>query len=217
MFHRWDLQVLGREFKSNPCYYIFLVESYPFFRKKLDICGVFSMKIIGVVGQNGSDKDEILKYLLARYDIPFLSTGDIVREMAREQGLEPTRENLKVISEQCFHDMGKGCFVKLVVERIRRRGSGLSGISGIRSVDDVMILREMLGSDFALVSVSVSNSRQRYERMVNRGEERDPQSYDQFLKQDQAEEGVVPYTGRRTTGRLPHKQRRNFIRYAYSH
>ena len=40
------------------------------------------MRIIGVVGKNGSGKDEVLKYLRIRYSVPFLSTGDIVREMA---------------------------------------------------------------------------------------------------------------------------------------
>jgi dephospho-CoA kinase len=152
--------------------------------------GVFDMRIIGVVGKNGSGKDEILKYLRTKYAIPFLSTGDIVREMAREKGVEPTRENLKVISEQCFRDMGKGCFVKLVVERIRCHGYQISGISGIRSSDDVKILKDMLGHEFILVSVTVSDTHKRYHRMLNRGEERDPQSYDQFMKQDRDEEAL---------------------------
>ncbi len=146
------------------------------------------MRIIGVVGQNGSGKDEVLKYLRTKYDIPFLSTGDMVREIARKEGLETTRENLKVISERCFRDMGEGCFVKLVVEKIRSSGWQTAGISGIRSINDVRILREKCGKDFVLVDVYVSDPRQRYNRMVNRAEERDPKSYEQFMKQDKAEE-----------------------------
>ena len=75
------------------------------------------MRIIGVVGQNGSGKDEGLKYLRTRYNIPLLSTGDAVREIAKKEGLEPTRENLKDISGKCFRDMGEGCFVKLIAEK----------------------------------------------------------------------------------------------------
>lgn len=146
------------------------------------------MKVVGVVGQNGSGKDEVLKYLRARYDIPFLSTGDAVRELAKNEGLEPTRENLKAISEKCFRDMGEGCFVKLIAEKIRSSGWQAAGISGIRSTSDVRILRELFHKDFVLIDVYVSNPHERYRRMVNRGEERDPQSYEQFTKQDEAEE-----------------------------
>ena len=120
------------------------------------------MRIIGVVGQNGSGKDEVLKYLRTRYDVPFLSTGDAVREIAKREGLEPTRENLKRISERCFRDMGEGCFVKLIAGRIRNSGWQAAGISGIRSISDVRILREIFGDDFVLVDVYVSDPRQRY-------------------------------------------------------
>ena len=146
------------------------------------------MRIIGVVGKNGSGKDEVLKYLRTKYDIPFLSTGDVVREMARKEGLELTRENLKSISERCFRDMGEGCFVKLAAERIRANGWQTAGISGIRSINDVKILRETLGDDFILIDVYVSDPHQRYGRMVKRSEERDPKSYEQFARQDEAEE-----------------------------
>lgn len=146
------------------------------------------MRIIGVVGKNGSGKDEVLKYLRTRYSIPFLATGDIVREIAAKEGLELTRENLKSVSEKYFRDMGEGCFVKLAAEKIRANGWQTAGISGIRSITDVKILRETLGDDFILIDVYVSDPHQRYNRMVNRAEERDPKSYEQFIRQDEAEE-----------------------------
>jgi len=46
------------------------------------------MKVIGAVGDIGSGKDEVLKYLRDRYGVPYLSTGDIVRRMAQEDGVE---------------------------------------------------------------------------------------------------------------------------------
>lgn len=146
------------------------------------------MRIIGVVGKNGSGKDEVLKYLRTRYNVPFLSTGDIVREMATKEELELTRQNLKDISERCFLEMGEGCFVKLAADKIRANGWHIAGISGIRSINDVKILRETLGNDFILIDVYVSDPHQRYSRMVNRAEERDPKSYEQFTKEDKAEE-----------------------------
>ncbi|MDD5288067.1 MAG: AAA family ATPase [Dehalococcoidales bacterium] len=146
------------------------------------------MKVIGVIGQNGSGKDEVLKYLRARQNIPFLSTGDMVREIAAKEGKEPTRENLQDISERYFREFGRGCFVKLVAEKIQQNGWKLCGITGIRSLEDVKILKDIFGKDFILINVYVSQPEIRFKRMVQRGEGRDPHSYEQFLRQDKTEE-----------------------------
>jgi len=146
------------------------------------------MKVIGAVGQNGSGKDEILKYLKATYGIPFFSTGDMVRQVAAEEGLEATRDNLRAISECWFRERGEGCFVQLLAKRIKEGKYRTVGISGIRSLADVTILRESFGNDFILIRVTMTDPRQRYERMVARGEERDPRSYEQFLALDRKEE-----------------------------
>ena len=102
------------------------------------------MKIIGVIGQNGSGKDEVLKYLRAKHKVPFLSTGDMVREIAAKEGKEPTRENLQEISQRYFREFGRGCFVKLAAEKIRQNGWKIGGITGIRSLDDVKVLKNIL-------------------------------------------------------------------------
>ena len=146
------------------------------------------MKVFGVVGQNGSGKDEVLKYLKDRYNVPYLSTGDMVRKIAAEQGIEPTRENLGRISEKYFAEFGKGCFVRMAAEQIQQNSWEIAGITGIRSPHDISILREAFGKKFILFNVYVSDPRERYNRMTKRGEERDPQSYEQFLQQDEIEE-----------------------------
>ena len=64
------------------------------------------------------------------------------------------------------------------------------GISGIRSLADVTILKEFFGDDFILIHVTMDDPRQRYERMVARGKERDPHSYEQFFALDRAEEDL---------------------------
>jgi len=152
------------------------------------------MKVIGAVGENGSGKDEVLKYLKARYGVSFFSTGDMVREIAAQEGAEPTRDNLRAISERYFREWGEGCFVRLLAERIQHDAGSVVGISGIRSLQDVQILREVFGVSFVLINVSVSDPRQRYERMAKRAEERDPQQYEQFLMQDEAEEALFHIT-----------------------
>jgi len=146
------------------------------------------VKVIGAVGQNGTGKDEVLKYLREKHNVPFFSTGDMVREIAAKEGIEPTRENLGKISERYFREFGNGCFVRLLAEKIGQSGLKIVGISGIRSLDDVIILQGIFGEDFILVRVYVSDPHVRYQRMAKRGEGRDPHSYEQFLTQDKAEE-----------------------------
>jgi dephospho-CoA kinase len=124
------------------------------------------MKVIGVIGKNGSGKDEVLKYLRDSYEVPFLSTGDIVRGIAAEEGKEPTRLNLQAISDRYFKERGDGCFVRMVVDKIRENGWKSAGISGVRSAKDVDILRGELGEDFVLIDVYVSDPRVRFERML---------------------------------------------------
>ncbi|MDD5399511.1 MAG: AAA family ATPase, partial [Dehalococcoidia bacterium] len=79
------------------------------------------MKVIGVVGDIGSGKDEVLKHLRDRYGVPYISTGDIVRQMAQQEGVVGTRENLEAISKRCFNQMGRGCFVRMAAQEIINR------------------------------------------------------------------------------------------------
>lgn len=150
--------------------------------------------IIGAVGQNGSGKDEVLKYLREKHAVPFFATGEMVREIARKEGLETTRENLGMISERYFAEHGKGCFVKMLADRIMESDMGIVGISGIRSLNDVSILKDIFHSDFRLVRVYVSDPKVRYERMTKRGEGRDPKSYEQFLQQEKTEDELFSIT-----------------------
>jgi dephospho-CoA kinase len=146
------------------------------------------MKVIGTIGQNGSGKDEVLKYLHQRYFVPYLSTGDMVRELAARKSIHPSRENLGKLSESYFKQFGKGHFVTMVANKILRNQWHVTGISGIRSPEDVTIVKDIFGRGFILIHIYISNPKERYLRMVERGSERDPQNYEEFLKLDEAEE-----------------------------
>jgi dephospho-CoA kinase len=78
----------------------------------------------------------------------------------------------------------------MIVDKIRENGWKAAGISGVRSPKDVDILRGELGRDFVLIDVYVTDPRVRFERMVKRGEGRDAKAYEDFLKQDKAEEEI---------------------------
>lgn len=148
------------------------------------------MKVIGVIGLNGSGKDEVVNYLNKRYGIPLISVGDIVREIADREGVESTRDNLDAITRRCFAQFGEGYFLKQVVEKIRSNSNSWEavGISGIRSPQDVKIIRDAIGRDLILVHVFISDPHVRFERIRRRGSKRDNSTYEEFLKQDEVSE-----------------------------
>lgn len=146
------------------------------------------MRIFGVIGLNGSGKDEVVKYLKREYNIPYLSIGDMVREVAQEEGLPATRENLHRVSRERIGRFGPEHFVRLAVQRIEQNGWKSAGITGIRTPEDVRYLKDRSGADFTLLHVHVSDPRIRFERTRNRDTERDPQTYDEFLQQDRNEQ-----------------------------
>lgn len=147
-------------------------------------------KVFGVVGKIGSGKDEVLKYLKARYGVPYISTGDMVRRIAKSENIEATRENLEKISLRCFKDMGKGCFIRQAASEIQEQGWNVAGISGVRSPDDVATMKAIFGNNFILIRVEISQPEIRFERIRLRNEERDPLTFNQFLEQDKSEENT---------------------------
>jgi dephospho-CoA kinase len=146
------------------------------------------MKVIGVVDLNGSGKDEVVKNLNKLYGTRLISVGDLVREIAGKEGVEPTRDNLDEITRKYFTRFGQGYFLKLVVDKIRQNKWEYTGISGIRSPEDVMILKDAFKKDFILIHVYITDPVVRYERMQKRGSQRDNMTYDDFLKQDRVSE-----------------------------
>jgi len=146
------------------------------------------MKVIGVIGLNGSGKDEVVKYLNRKYRVPLLSAGDLVREIAARRGIESTRENLDSITREYFQRFGEGYFLRAIADTIRQNHWESAGISGIRSPEDIAILKQEFGTDFVLIHVSVSDPRLRYERIKKRASKRDEVDYTEFIREDQVTE-----------------------------
>jgi dephospho-CoA kinase len=85
---------------------------------------------------------------------------------------------------------GKGYFMQRVVERIRGKEMPAAGVSGVRSPADVRVLRDEFGADFLLVAVVVGDARVRFERTQHRGDPRDADTWQEFLKEDQEAEAM---------------------------
>ncbi len=144
--------------------------------------------IIAAVGKNASGKDYFLDIIAKRFNIPVISFGDCVRELATKDGLEHTRSNLQHTSEKYMSMYGQDFFPKMMIEKIKSMGLHTVLVSGIRPPSDAEEFRKEFGDDFFLVAIVLENDRVRYERMRARGSARDNVTYEQFLELDQREE-----------------------------
>jgi dephospho-CoA kinase len=146
--------------------------------------------VIAAVGKNGTGKDFFLEYLAKTYSLPMISIGDVVRELAANDGLELTRDNLHKTSQKYMTAHGQTFFPSQICEKIKASGKPHYLVSGIRPPSDVQVLKDAFGEKFVLVDVVISDDEVRYARMAARGSERDNVSQDEFRRLDLQEESI---------------------------
>lgn len=151
------------------------------------------MKIIGAVGQIGSGKDTVIMYISNRLSIPTISIGDIAREIARNEGLPATRENLQKITQKRYEQFGNTYFIEETIRKIKHANIDRMLITGIRAPTDVTTLRKNFHDNFLLICVT-ANKKTRFQRLAKRAEPRDPKTWKEFRDQDEAEEEIFQLT-----------------------
>jgi dephospho-CoA kinase len=146
------------------------------------------MKVIAAVGKNGTGKDFFLERIRDAYHLPMVSIGDIARELAAQDGLELTRENLHKTSQKYMARFGQTFFPEQIAKKVKASGAPVYLVSGVRPPSDVRFFKEQFGGDFLLVDVVVSDDAVRYGRMLARGSARDGGSVEKLREFDAAEE-----------------------------
>jgi len=144
--------------------------------------------IIAAVGKNASGKDYFLEFISKEFGVPMLSVGDVVRDLAEEEGLEKTRDNLHYISKKYMTAYGQDFFPQKSLEKIKKLDAPTVILSGIRPPSDVETFKAAFGDEFFLVAIVVDSDRKRWERTVARGSARDHVTFEQFLELDKHEE-----------------------------
>jgi dephospho-CoA kinase len=146
------------------------------------------MIVIGAVGRNGAGKDTLIDYVCRRCSVHKVSVGDIVRDIARKNGMELTRQNLHQVAQTYMSRYGQGVFMRRVIEIVDAEGWEAVGIAGVRAPNDVAVLRRRYGPGLVLVHVKVENPLVRYERVRERDRPRDPDALKEFRLQERMEE-----------------------------
>jgi len=143
-------------------------------------------RLILITGMSGSGKTTLARYAAERgYEVTTM--GDVIRELARERGLEPTPRNLGLVAEGIRREGGDAAVAERCIEGLRRRDADRVAIDGIRSLEEVEAFREAF-SDAPLLAIHAS-PRARFLRLKARGRSDDPGGWEAFAQRDRRELG----------------------------
>ena len=142
------------------------------------------MKVIGVVGLPASGKGEFSQ-IAGEMGIPIVVMGDVIREVAKGEGLQVTDENLGAVANRLRREEGMEAIARRSVPRIRACGAPLVLVDGIRGDSEVQVFREAFPR-FYLVGIDAPFS-DRLQRLSLRGREDDFSRPEQLVERDRRE------------------------------
>jgi len=147
--------------------------------------------IVGLTGMPGAGKTTVANYLSEK-DIPLLIMGDVVREVAENDGLAPTSDNLAKLMLRLRKRNGPEAVAHLIVNKIKlmkKEDKQLSVVivDGIRSMAEVQVLRR-IGSVKRLAIHGSTLTR--YTHVRERGRSDVPSNIVEFDKRDKIEMDV---------------------------
>ncbi len=147
---------------------------------------VLTKLIVCLTGMPGAGKSTIADGLkLKGYEI--INMGNAVREEAKRRNLEPSRSNLGKLMLELREKNGPGAVVELIKNQIENSSSNVILIDGIRSNDEIDVLRKF--GNVKLLAIHASTDT-RFDFLQKRGRSDDPQTKEHFEERDNRELGV---------------------------
>ncbi|MBI2140190.1 dephospho-CoA kinase [Candidatus Woesearchaeota archaeon] len=137
--------------------------------------------IIALTGTIGSGKGEAAKYLQEK-KFQYLVYSDVLREIAKQKCIEPTRENLHRIGRKIKeegHD--PGFLSKRLLKKITEKDAV---VDGVRNVGEIQELKRHART--FVIGITASQ-RLRFQRIVLRKREGDPATFAAFKRIDNIE------------------------------
>ncbi|MBU0546296.1 AAA family ATPase [Patescibacteria group bacterium] len=142
--------------------------------------------ILGFVGDLASGKGTVAKYLVKKYKINAYRFSTMLRDILRRIYIEDTRQDMQKLSTFLRENYGQDVMSKVIAKDVENDPNDLVVVEGIRRPSDITYLKE--DPNFHLIYIT-ADSKIRWERLVIRNENPgdDKKSYDDFLKDEQAE------------------------------
>lgn len=141
---------------------------------------------IGLTGPIGSGKGVLAEYFKDQgfYSI---SLSQILREIARKEGVPEERTALQDLGNSMREKHGAGYLGAEAYKRILSKGVFYSAIDGIRNPGEIAELRDSLES-FLLISIDAERKR-RWPWIQKRNKSSDPKTWEEFLIVDERDLG----------------------------
>lgn len=143
--------------------------------------------IVCLTGMPGAGKSSVASFLKEK-GFEVVTMGDVVREEAKRQGLEPTDVNLGKMMLKLRQDLGPGAVGHIVLQKLARDGSSSNVvIDGIRSIAEVEVLKKV--GHVRLLAIHASQVT-RFMHLKKRGRADAPSNGNEFAGRDKRELSV---------------------------
>ncbi len=114
-----------------------------------------------------------------------ISMGDIVREEAIKKGIKLSSNTLMEFAKLLRRERGSDFIAREVIKKIKEANAKVVVVDGVRSLEEVKAFKEISGRTY-IVAIH-SSPRTRFNRLVLRGRESDPKTWDEFVRRDISE------------------------------
>lgn len=124
-------------------------------------------KIIAIVGMCGVGKSVACEFLENKgYQKVYF--GGVTMDKLKEEGLEVTPENEKMMRERLRAEFGMGAYAKLLLPKIKELSEKTDVVlDGLYSWDELKILKEEYGDNITVICV-IADKPLRYDRLAKR-------------------------------------------------
>jgi len=140
--------------------------------------------VIGLVGMPGAGKS-LVDEVAVTIGFEVVNMGDVVREEAKRQGLQPIHENLMRIMFELREKDGPKVIATKCVPKILQSPKKVVVVDGLRSMPEVEEFRKSFPR-FRVLYIHASPET-RFRRLFGRGRSDDPADWAAFLDRDSKE------------------------------
>lgn len=139
--------------------------------------------IIGITGTDGSGKGTVVEYLVAQYQFTHYSSRSFIVTEIEKQGLEPTRNQMRLTANELRARFGNEFVVKQAFEKAKSSGISNVIIESVRALAEADFLKANGG---ILLAVDASLEL-RFKRVQQRRSESDKVTFEEFVTQEELE------------------------------
>ena len=141
-------------------------------------------KIIAIVGMCGAGKS-VASELLEELGYQKVYFGGVTMEKLKEEGLDITPQNEKMMRERLRSEYGMGAYAIILLPRIKELAKqGNVVLDGLYSWDELKILKDELGNSLDVIAI-VTDKKIRYDRLSIRNVR--PLTNEEAMNRDLAE------------------------------